>query len=263
MGAFYAAALTMSAATPCLGAVIVSDSFDGSSESALSERTAVMSPGVVAAGGSAEWVANGAFYAAGNVGFTSGSGLARLSLGDYIWNAKGTEDALFTLTATLAITSGTWISVGFFHTDAPTNSYFSNGISGNPGPGMATSILRRTDAGDNYYSGKGVGGASNPGVITGPVTFTIQVDLRSWNGSTDWGTVTFTNVNSSNVSVGAPRTANLPDDLDENPFKYVGFSGNTAANGSISNFTLSQIPEPSAMLLMFAAPVLVGFSRRR
>lgn len=244
-------------AIPCSAAVIVSDPFSGSPEVALNNGVAIMSQEVLDAGGNASWTANAAFNADGSVAFSSGSGLARLALGDYIWDAKGTESGLFTLAATISITSGAWISVGFYHTEASTNSYFSNGISGNPGPGMATALLRSNNT-INYYRGKGVGSNSTPGSATGSVTFTIALDLRSWDGSTNFGTVTF-----SNDSVGSPTAVPLPDDGGENPFKYVGFSGNSSANGTISNFSLSQIPEPSAMLLLSTLLPLLGFSRRR
>lgn len=260
IGGFFAALCSVALAAPCSAAVIVSDAFSGSSGVDLAGTNAVVSQGVLDAGGSATWVANTAFNTDGSVAFGTGaSGLARLSLGDYIWNARGTQNGVFTLTATVSITSGTWISVGFFHTEAAITTYFSNGVDGNPGPGIATAINRFSDGinSDNYYGRKGTAGNSNPGVISGTVTFTIKLDLSSYGGS-NYGTVTFSN----NLGIGTATTVALASDGGVNPFLYVGFSGNNGANGTISNFSLEQIPEPSAMLLLLTLPVL-GFSRRR
>jgi hypothetical protein len=253
LSALAPAICSLALVSPCVGAVILSDSFSGAALVDLNNTQASVSQGFLAAGGNATWVANAAFGADGSINFTTGSGLARLALGDYVWNALGTQSGLFTLTSTVAITSGTWISVGFFHTEAVTSTYFSNG---SPGPGMSTALLRSTNV-INYYGGKGVNSASTPGSAASPVTFTIALDLRGWNGTTNFGTVTF-----SNDKVGTSTTVALPSDGDVNPFQFVGFSGNSSANGTISNFSLSQIPEPSAMLILLTLPIL-GFSRKR
>lgn len=238
-------------AVPCSAAVIVSDPLNGSASADLHGTQAVMSQGVLDAGGNATWTANTAFNADGSIAFQSGSGLARLALGSYIWDARGSENGLFTLTSTISIASGTWISVGFYHTEAGTGTYFSNGTpGGSPGPGMSTALIRSTNV-INYYGGKGVNQSSTPGSATGAVTFTISLDLRSWNGTTNFGTVTF-----SNDKVGEARTVTLTDDGGVNPFQYVGFSGNSSPNGTISNFSLSQVPEPSIMLMLSALPLL-------
>jgi len=240
-------------AAPCSAAVIVSDPFSGSSTVDLHGTQAVMNQGVLDAGGSATWTANTAFNTDGSIAFQSGSGLARLALGSYIWDARGSENGLFTLTSTISIASGTWISVGFFHTEAATSTYFSNG---SPGPGMSTALLRSTNA-VNYYGGKGINQSSTPGSATGAVTFTISLDLRSWNGTTNFGTVTF-----SNDKVGDPKAVILTDDGGVNPFLYVGFSGISSPNGTISNFSLSQVPEPSTLFILSLLPLL-GLCRRR
>jgi hypothetical protein len=253
LGGYLAPCCAFAMTLPCCAAIIVSDPLNGAGTDDLNGRLAVVSQGVLDAGGNAAWVANTSFKSDGSLVFPTGSGVARLSLGDYIWNARGTESGLFTLTSTIAVTSGNWISVGFFRSEVSTTSYFSNG---EPGPGMATAILRSTDV-INYYPGKGVAGNTSPGSAAGPVTFTITLDLRSWNGTTNFGTVKFLN-----DKVGTERTANLPDDEDLNPFLYVGFSGLSSPNGSISNFSLSQVPEPSLILLLSALP-LMGFRRSR
>lgn len=265
---------TASLAAPCGATVIVSYGFNETGN--LAGKTASMdsrlltnsgAPGWVS--GSTTWVARSDFQANGSFSWTGASandgGSARLDLGSYIWDARGTESGLFTLTSTLSITSGTWISVGFFHSALATGNYFSNGAAS--GPGMSTAILRNNPAtGAYYFSGTGNSGNNAtpaPTALSSPVTFTITLDLRTWNGTDNWGSVTFSN----NQMPGESWTQNLTDDNDVNRFRYLGFSsftGNgTTVTGTISNFSLSQIPEPSTALALLAAPALLGLRRRR
>lgn len=260
--------------TSDLGAtVIVADTFSGGAGSALNGTNATtFNSGITAAGGSATWVANSAYNANGTLTSTSGSApnniqstSATLALGSYIWDARGTASGQFTLTATFSEVTGgftaaetRWISLGFFTQRPTTTQAFWNG------GGMATAVLRQTDANaNNYFVGPTTGGGVNPGSITGAVTFTIEIDLRSWNpANSNYGTVTFSNSVTSGSTIRS-----LPNDNGTNPFQYLGFSGNTDSNSvpgpasAITNFSLSQIPEPASLIL---APLgLATLLRRR
>lgn len=259
--------------------MIIADTFAGSPTSGLNNTSpSTFSPNIVAAGGSGTWAAHTAFRANGTIersetiflGSPTSGGAARLGLGSYIWDAKGTENGLFVLTATFSNFTGTgagannWVGLGFFRSEISTGSYFSVGNTN--GPGMATAIIRNSDpAGTtNYFAGPGNGNSSDPGTISGasPVTFTIALDLRSWNGTTDWGKVIF-----SNSQVGDPMEVNLTDDrvggVSQNRFQYVGFSGFNQLSVTITDFNLTQIPEPSSVLALLTTPALLCLRRKR
>lgn len=251
------------ASLPCGATVIITDTFGGSSADPLNGKTAsTFSPAVAAAGGSATWVSNSTEYKANgsivdnpSVNLSNAGDVVKLALGDYIWDARGTESGLFVLTTTFSnLTGGTWVSTGFFRSNA--NDHFANGNAG--GPGMATAIARTTDGttGTNYFRGTGNGGSSDPGEISGTVTFTISIDLRTWNGDGDWGSVTF-----SNDQIVGSTTVAFTDDNDDNRFQYVGFSRFGNASVDITNFTLTQVPEVSTAGLGLVS--LLPLLRRR
>lgn len=253
-----------------LGAtVIVADTFSGGAGSTLNGAAAsTFNSAITTAGGSGTWVANENYRADGTLTSSTGfqSSSATLALGSYIWNTRGTENGSFTLTATFsAIGGGTttyssrWVSLGFFGSQPGLNEAFYYGNVNS----TATAVHRQVDGtSNNYFPGPGTTGGSNGGDITGTVTFEITLDLRSHNGTTNFGSVTFKN-SATNVST----TATLANDGGVNPFQYFGFSGNTDSSSvpgpttTITNFSLSQIPEPASLIL---APIgLATLLRRR
>jgi hypothetical protein len=278
----FTAALSIAATIQSLSAsVIVADTFGGSSSVSLNGSAApTFEASVVAAGGSGVWSANSAYKANGQlestaVGLPTPNSSATLSLGTYIWDSRGTESGLFTLTATISgITGGSseinsrWVSLGFFGSQPSLTSAF---WVGNPPIGIATIVHRQEDNGsNNYFSGMGATGGVDPGRLTGTVTYSITVDLRSWDGISNFGTVSFSN----SVTSGS-TTMNLPNTLTTNQFAYFGFSGNTSMTGdepnqlstqgpgaNLSNLSLSQIPEPASALLASLALSIFVFRRK-
>lgn len=266
-------ALFCSSILPLGATVIIADNFSGSSATPLNGTTAsTFDSAITTAGGNGIWDAHSLYNANGTLTSSSGvspqniqSTSAILGLGTYIWDTRGTENGLFTLTATFSAIGGgssslasRWVSLGFFSSEpSQTQAFYSVG-------GVATAVHRQNDASsNNYFAGPLTSGESNPGVISGTATLTIVIDLRSWDGPNgNYGTVTFSN----SVTSGS-TTAALPSNGGLNPFQYLGFSGNTNSSSDIgpsvtmTNFSLTQIPEPATALL---APIgLAALLRRR
>ena len=238
-------------------AVIIADTFSGSVNDELDGQSATtFAQGVTSAGGSAVWGFDsndtGLFRANGEVVYTGASTdldrSIRLSLGSYIEDAKGTANGKFTLTATVAAPTGsdndssTWATVGFFSGNVDAQAMF---VGNN---GLATSITRRVDSGnDDFFPGPGTAGAIDVGnnVSVGTQTFTTVLDFTPAGGydemNNNFGTVSF-----SSTSSPTPTTFTYTTDQT---FASVGFSLNDSALTTFSNFSLSQIPEPSGLLL--------------
>lgn len=263
--------------------VIIADSFSGAEGATLDGALAPTFDGAISsAGGSAAWVANSAYKANGElagtaVGITTQSSSAVLNLGSYIWDSRGTENGYFTLTATISgITGGEdssvnrWVALGFFNRQPElTQAFYS-------ASGVANAVHRQNDtSGNNYFSGPGATTSSsnpNPGVLSGTITFSISIDLRTWDPDSDqFGTVIFANSLTTGTS-----TMDLPDVRSAvDPYGFVGFSGNTWMEGQapnqtagagpvafLSDFSLTQIPEPGALLLAPAGLAFLTLRRR-
>ena len=157
-------------------------------------------PSIGAAGGSAIWAAAPSFTADGLVSTAATQASASLNLGNFINQAAGTANGIFTLSLTLAETSGEWLSLGFATQNVPgTGRNFLNAGSGDPANGVATVIYRSaaaSPAGElDLYAGPG---NSNP--LDGPDgndgfrTLSVILDLTpagGYNGSNHFGTVTW------------------------------------------------------------------------
>lgn len=98
-----AAVFAISSALPASAAILlVSESFDGNSADNLNGTSAgTFSSAIGDAGGSSTWGANTAFTADGGVTLYRGS--AHLNLGSYINDAKGQQNGIFVLQATVAL----------------------------------------------------------------------------------------------------------------------------------------------------------------
>lgn len=239
-------------ATASHGAIVVQENFGG----LAADNLGTTSPDVfnVTDGSvSGQWVANSVFKADGSTS-TASANRAYLDLGTHIEATKGTEAGFFTFQATLAQPTGTatgdWISFGMFSTAVGSGQNFTS-------PGIFTSLLRSTDPNNgDYYSGPGVGNAANVGVVSGDTTFTMTLDLRpssGYDGSSNNGTVTY-------ARNGAAVENTYTYATDQN-FQFVGFTVNGTADSAISAFSVTQVPEPSALLL--GALGLLPLLRRR
>jgi len=259
-------------AVPFAGAaVIISENFGGAASAALNGTSAdVFDSAIVTAGGSATWTSasgtnttdNRGYAADGTVRFTGGSTStsAYLNLGSYITVAKGTDYGKFTLQATFTPPTGTvttnWVSLGFFSDDRATNRYFAQATAF----GYATSLLRGSDAGNDYYGGVGTGNGNGTGIsVTGTTTFTTVLDFTpagGYDGVANFGTVSFYRNGGATPEFTYTYTA-------DPAITGVGFSGFNSPNLTISNFSLSQVPEPSgALMLLGSAGVLLRRRRK-
>ncbi|MCC5807971.1 MAG: PEP-CTERM sorting domain-containing protein [Opitutales bacterium] len=242
--------------------VLVEDTFGGTGDTNL----AGTSPGtfdsaIADAGGTGTWAGHSWFKADGTV--TAWGNFGRrvwLDLGDYINDAKGTSNGLFTLTVTMSQpTEAGFVSGGFFFAGGDQNITFAN-------RGLASaSHNNNNDGNDNYYMGPGTANSNDPGNLTDTVvTFTTELDLRGFDGISNFGSVTFSNSFNSNTFTSS-YTA-------DQSFDEVGLSVQIAGDNigihraEVSQIQLAQIPEPSTYALVLLSVVLltvVGIRCRR
>jgi hypothetical protein len=243
--------------------ILIEEAFGGSGAANLSTDTAdTFSSAITTAGGSSSWNADPLFKANGSTsGSSSDDFAAFLNLGTYIDDAKGTAAGLFTFEATFTTPtdSGSWISFGLFNGDQVTSTNFAQGSDG-----LTTSIIRDASVDEvDYFAGIGTANspASGPAFTGSSVTFTTVLDLRTYDGSTDFGSVRFyTDGGTSADFTYAYTLADSPSLT----FQQIGFSVNNGANSTISDFSLTQIPEPSTFtLLAFGAGALLLLRRTR
>ncbi len=212
--------------------------------------------------GTRSWSAHPDFKADGSIAVTTENRGAWLNLGDYINDAIGTADGKFTLTTTIQQPSGgLWVSGGFAVDNSPLDYIFPAGSI----DGLATSLVRSEEtstSNTNYFPGPGTSGTNfNAGNLTGTVTFTTVLDFTPAGGynvsNKNFGTVTFANSVNSNTFTST---------YDSNyKFNYIGFTASgTDLTGQVDFLQLTQIPEPSTVVLLGLALLasLVAVRRR-
>ncbi|MEM7146872.1 MAG: PEP-CTERM sorting domain-containing protein [Verrucomicrobiota bacterium] len=245
---------------PVTGATnVVVESFGGSSTDPLNGTTAdVFASGITSAGGSSTWVAatTSQFNADGSITpFSTFDGIAYLDMGSYIDNAKGTAVGLFRLGLTIApATQGNWVGLGF--TNVLPTSTSDMFLLPNP-IGLGWGGYNRTPSQAFFYAGPGNADlAPTLALGAGPHDFVVTLDLTTYDGITDFGHLSY--------SVdGAPLVGGDFSYTSANQFRTIAISQDNAANGTVSNFFLEQIPEPGSGLLMVAGSGLVLLRRRR
>lgn len=182
---------------------------------------------------------------------------ASISFGDYIIDSKGQEDSLFMLSVTVEATPDThWQSLGFGMLTAPaTNQRFQDS-----GVGVATLLFGDSStSGSSYvqtFVGNGTAGnATWSQKPTGKRTFTIELDFRDFDGSSNFGTVTW-----SDSELGTIRTASAYG----GSYRSILLTGHDTASAVFDSVTLSQIPEPSmfGMLAVIGGVTLLARRRR-
>jgi hypothetical protein len=185
-------AFTTSSAVP-----VLLEQFNGSDSSLNGTSAEVFDAAITTAGGSATWAAGAGFLENGGVGAATNS-QAFLNLGTYINGTKGTPAGKFELTMTISENDPSWISLGFAGSSTP-------GTAGNfttTGTGVAT-ILYRGQTGTvaspnvngeiDMFGGLANANGVDEGAIpyTGFRTLTVALDLTGHNGTSNFGSVTW------------------------------------------------------------------------
>lgn len=239
-----AAIASCCAATAQSRITLISEDFNGSSESNLNGTFAgTFDNAVLTAGGDNTWRApgDGAIGADGSIrGKVSGS--AYLKIGSYIDDAMGSLKGRFRLTATLTkpIGGGAWTSLGFFRVSVDDNRFAEYNFTDGALSGLATAIHRRgTDTGANFFAGPQSSHSFDPGNLATEVTFRIELDFTpagGYNGTSNFGTVRFHDpADLSRVSWSHTYTKPIS-------IRGVGFGYAGSLHGGIDAFSLIQKP---------------------
>lgn len=219
-------------ALPIHGATIYSETFTTGGATALNAS----SPDVTTGGNTwtaSEWLQNGTITASGT-GTTNDDG-AYLAF-------TPTIGKIYTLSATMTAPTGGatngWIGLGFAASNGNNNiSLTANNASPwmlwRPNPAASGQTANDVVS----FTGAGAVGSASEGVFTGTQTLTIVLDTMvdlAWKaewfvGSSSVRTHTFTDVNPV--------------------INYVGLARENGQTSTISNFSLTVVPEPSAALL--------------
>jgi lysophospholipase L1-like esterase len=226
-------------------ATLVTEAFLGTDIPLNGSTADTFSPLVAAAGGSSTWAAASGFLQNGTA--SGGTGSAHLNLGSSINSAKGSPTGKFRLTATLAPTTGSWLSLGFSPQNVPsTLRNFTNTGSGVTTTGVATLIYRaQTGVASPNTNGELdlFGGTSNTNAVDGPDgntgsrTVSILLDLTpagGYNGTNNFGTVIW-----SDSVLGIIGTFTYTSNRD---FGSILISGANPFTGAVSQLSLVQVP---------------------
>lgn len=220
--------------------VIVQESFGGTGLSLDGTSADSFDAGIATAGGSATWIASAAFLDNGTLSGLSGNSSAHLNLGSYINDAKGTSDGKFELTGTIGNVTGSWVSIGFAASNAPSASGHFLSVGGHSG----TAILRASGELD-FWQGPSNTGIDGPNEANGVGrTMTIDLDLTTaggYDGVDNFGTITF-----SDSIRGVLATSTYTADID---FGSLLLSEANSSSSSFSNLSLTQIAFEDPFLL--------------
>jgi hypothetical protein len=197
--------------------------------------------------GSADWTANanGLFQADGDVTGTLNAGV--------FLPFTPSAGFIYTLSAEVNTTAGelNWISLGFADlngdnafNDASVNSYGTMLVRANRGAGLGKA-----------FSGVGVGGEVTFTTTTGAQQLQVVLDASDANAA-NW-TMQFY-YNGSAVSSALTATSGSYANIS-----YVGFTKMKTAVGTVKDFELTAVPEPSAALMLSLGLAGLGVLRGR
>ncbi|MBX2851623.1 MAG: PEP-CTERM sorting domain-containing protein [Phycisphaeraceae bacterium] len=238
--------------------VIVQEDFSGAGAALNGTSSEVFDADITTAGGSATWVASTTFLDNGLVNGVAGNSSAYLNLGSYINSTKGTSEGIFELTMTIGDVTGTgnaWFSLGFSALTSPStsNHFLDTAVTASTG----TVILRERNSGElDFWAGTGNANSSQgPTGASGARTLTVTVDLSTHNGTTDFGSVTW-----SDSLLGDVGSHSYSTDTD---FTSILFSEPSTTTATLSNLTLTQVPEPGSLALLGLGGVMIARRRRQ
>ena len=224
--------------------VIVAENFDGSATGLDGKAADTFDGAITTAGGVNTWGSTGLYLRDGTVNSHTSSvnRSANLDLGSYINDTKGNANGLFDLTMTVTETgtlNGEILTLGF-------SNFASGGMTTGADfevrGGVATIGLRGNGIVD-MWAGSGTSNGVDGGTsVASTRTLTASLDLTTWDGSTDYGTVTW----SDNI-VGTLGAFDFTADTD---FNYILLSSRENPSGTFDNLTLTQIPEPGTYALL-------------
>lgn len=220
---------------PAKALTLFQDDFSGVSTDSLNGTTPDVTTDASA------WVASAQYSANGTVSSGNENHRAYLALGDTIDDNRGQSDALYTLDVTLNVSSSdttSWEALGFWTDAAPSGNFYSkNGVAW---------MLRRANAELRVFRGLSTAdtlteSTGSPNNTAGTVDLQVVLDLTTWDGSSNWGTVTYSAKLSAETTYTEIATGAL--DASNSSFRSVGIGGGDIA-ASVSWFELSQDVAP-------------------
>lgn len=210
----------------------------------------------VAATWTAGTAASGALRTDGEVFSNVGNASAHVGLGTLVNGAKGTANGVFTLTTVMSEppTGSNWVAAGFATSINVSANFTTFG-------GIGTALYRTNGKAD-FFAGPNTGGtAYNDEGVTGTQTFISVLDLSAWNGTGDYGTISY--YRGSVAPGNLEYTYDFVADFSIASIAVSTFS--TGGEGVIQSITLTQVPEPStyAALAGLLALGFVAIRRRK
>lgn len=236
--------------------LIVEENFGGGGGPLDTTSAETFAPAITTAGGSSTWSARSDYRDDGSLSGTAG-GSAYLNVGSYINDSKGSAVAFFTATVTISGPStgnSSYLAFGFFEPNTPdTNQSFTQAGT----EGMGILIYRNTGELDGFAGPANTNNVDGPNSQTGSQTLSFDLDLTDWNGTDNFGSITF--YDGSGTSFGTHEYT-----VTES-WGSIGLTKNLNGGGAtFSNFTLTQVPEPSSVALLLGLGTgMVVFLRRR
>jgi hypothetical protein len=151
-------------------------------------------------------------------------------------------------------TGSNWVAAGFATSINVTANFTAFG-------GIGTALYR-TNGNADFFAGPNTGGtAYTDEAVTGTQTFISVLDLSAWNGTDDYGTISYYR--------GSVAPANLEYTYDfVADFSIASMAISTASTGGegvIQSITITQVPEPSTYAIWAGLMTLglVLYRRRR
>lgn len=218
--------------------------------------------------GGAKWQAfnNGSASSWSTTGtaLTAGLDLQQTALIDLGANYFVSNPGLYTLSSTITMAAGTsskWVSMGFIQ-----SGVLASGLGGamNGSDAGWPWILLRDNGGAAVFGGSAASNSLASLALGTYATDTAQTVSLVLNTSlTNWTLDAYVGgvqLDLNGVTAGSTYTFTTNPDI-----QYVGLSVSGGGTGleSIDNFSLSTVPEPSAMVLMVSGVAVFGFIRSR